>query len=213
MTDNVLALSSAAMVATQAAAEQFLLAAAASQYAQESAVYNPIGDSADMLVPIQLRRGGGYYAAVYTGSTGCDGTTGSNGRHNLNNLRALDAKKVVAVDYINTNYQSDKNWAGAAIPVDSSGKSIPGNKIAHVARGGNDPTGGSQLGKDLLRHYNLSAFSHDVVLVFVTDPNNRRADRIVSRFDSSDYNFPTRVLDAANRDRVQHQGRTGALRI
>jgi hypothetical protein len=66
---------------------------------------------------------------------------------------------------------------------------------------------------DLLKHYNLSAFGKDVVLVFVTDTNNRRTDRVVARFDSTfGRDFVGNVINAVNVDQAQQQGRTGTQR-
>jgi len=182
--------------------------ATAQAFVPQSAVYDPSGDAA-ALIPAQYSRGS--YRVVYTASTGCGGATGVIGRHNLVNLQKLSEK--VPVDYINTNFQSDKEWLGAAIPLDSQGKPVPGNKIAHVAQAGNDKTGGSQLGMDLLKHYNLSAFGKDVVLVFVTDTNNRRTDRVVERFDSTFGNsLMENVLNAVKKDQAQKQPPTPAKR-
>ncbi|MFN7451312.1 MAG: hypothetical protein ACK5R5_00210 [Alphaproteobacteria bacterium] len=182
--------------------------ATAQAFVPQSAVYDPSGDAA-ALIPAQYSRGS--YRVVYTASTGCGGATGVIGRHNLDNLQKLSEK--VPVDYINTNFQSDKEWLGAAIPLDSQGKPVPGNKIAHVAQAGNDKTGGSQLGMDLLKHYNLSAFGKDVVLVFVTDTNNRRTDRVVERFDSTFGNsLMENVLNAVKKDQAQKQPPTPAKR-
>jgi hypothetical protein len=66
---------------------------------------------------------------------------------------------------------------------------------------------------DLLKHYNLSAFGKDVVLVFVTDTNNRRTDRVVERFDSTFGNsLMENVLNAVKKDQAQKQPPTPAKR-
>lgn len=157
--------------------------------------------------------GRGSYHIVYTANTGCGGATGVPGRHNLDNIRTLADSGAVTVDYINTNFRSNEDLFGASTPLDAEGKPVTGTQIAMVARGGNDPSGKSQLGLDLLETYNLGATGSDVVLVYVTNPNDRKTDRIVSRFDSTfEPTFADDVKEAMRRDRLQHQSGKGAER-
>lgn len=157
--------------------------------------------------------GRGSYHIVYTANTGCGGGTGAPGRHNLDNIRTLADSDAVTVDYVNTNFRSDEDLFGAKTPLDAEGNPVPGSQIALVARGGNDASGESQLGIELLEKFGISAFSSDVVLVYVTNPNDRTSDRIVSRFESTfEPTFADDVKEAMRKDRLQHQSGKGAER-
>ncbi len=177
-----------------------------------SAVYSPnSGDVATTAV----QNNSGTYRIVYTANTGCFGGDGVSGRHDLNNMRNLSER--VEINYINTNFQSEQvgdEWAAAITPRDAQGNPVPGTKIATVAQGGNSKSEATQLGKALLEHYQLSAFKPNVVLVFVTDPNDRLKDRIVRNFPTTfDANFVSEVENAILTDReMQQQNRTGVQR-
>jgi hypothetical protein len=145
----------------------------------EFAVYHPDNTPYPLIIPAQYTEGN--YRLVYTASTGCGGGTGSSGIHNLDNLHKINTQ--IPVDYINTNFWSDDKRG--SIPWDSDGKPVPGQQMAYVARGGQDRSDKTKLGKELLERYNLSAFSPEVVLVSVIDPTDRRKDRIIARFDST----------------------------
>ncbi len=184
------------------------------ELALSSAAQTQVAEAVAQFQLVATAKSAGGYRLVYTANTGCGGTEEVSGRHNLDNLRKLNEK--IGVDYINTNYQSEKlgdAWRSARIPQDSEGHDVPGNPIATVALGGNSTSDATKLGKALLKHYDLSAFSPDVVLVFVTDPNDRRKDRVVQRFDSTfDSHFADKVLSAVQRNQALQQGRTGAHR-
>lgn len=183
--------------------------ALAQTFAPRSGVYALADDAPAMVIPAKNSRDA--YHLVYTANTGCGGGTGATARHNTASLREMN--KTIPVDYINTNYWSDDPRGSVVTESNGGGVPVPGKQIARVSRGGQDATTGSDLGKALFSHYNLGPLSTEVVLVFVTDPNDRKKDRVIQRFENTfGAEFINNVTSAVQRDQAQSKGRTGIQR-